>query len=54
MKKYEIKKFKKDFIFIQEINNKGSREKRTAIDKKGKKQFLNMKDTNAPKPVQKS
>ncbi len=37
MKKYEIKKFKKDFIFIQEINNKGSREKRTAIDKKGKK-----------------
>ena len=43
MKKYEIKKFKKDFIFIQEINNKGSREKRTAIDKKGKKAICKYK-----------
>ena len=37
MKKYEIKQVGKDFKFIAEINNKGTREKRTAIDNKGKK-----------------
>lgn len=37
MKKYEIKKAEKDFKFIPEINNKGTREKRTAIDNQGKK-----------------
>lgn len=29
---YEILQYKKDFIFTNEINNKGSREKRTVID----------------------
>lgn len=46
MKKFEIKKFKKDFIFIQEINNKGSREKRTAIDEKGKKAIFKYQGYN--------
>ena len=37
MKKYEIKQVGKDFKFIAEINNKKKKEKRTAIDNKGKK-----------------
>ena len=37
MKKYEIKEVGKDFKFISEINNKGSREKRMALDNNGKK-----------------
>ncbi len=35
MEKYEIKKVGKDFRFIPEINNKGTREKRTVLDNKG-------------------
>lgn len=37
MKKYEIKEVGEDFKFISEINNKGSREKRMALDNNGKK-----------------
>lgn len=37
MEKYEIKKVGKDFRFILEINNKGTREKRTVLDNKGNK-----------------
>ncbi len=37
MEKYEIKKVGKDFRFIPEINNKGTREKRTALDSRGNK-----------------
>lgn len=37
MEKYEIKKVKKDFRFIPEINNKGTREKRIVLDHKGNK-----------------
>lgn len=37
MKKYEIKKAGRDFRFIPEINNKGSREKRMVLDNKGNK-----------------
>lgn len=32
MEKYEVKKAGIDFIFIPEINNKGTREKRTVLD----------------------
>lgn len=37
MKKYEIKKAGIDFRFIPEINNKGTREKRTVLDNNGNK-----------------
>lgn len=37
MEKYKIKKVGKDFRFIPEINNKGSREKRTALDNQNNK-----------------
>ncbi len=37
MEKYEIKKVGKDFRFIPEINNKGTRKKRTVLDNKGNK-----------------
>ena len=37
MENYEIKKVGKDFRFIPEINNKGTREKRTVLDNKGNK-----------------
>ena len=40
MKKYEIKKVGKDFKFIPEINNKGTRKKRTVLDNKGNKAFF--------------
>lgn len=43
MKKYPIKKAGKDFNFTQEINNKGSREKRMAIDNKGNKAMFKYK-----------
>lgn len=36
MEKYEVKKVGKDFKFIAEINNKGTRKKRTVIDKEVK------------------
>lgn len=46
MKKYSIKKAGKDFSFNQEINNKGSREKRVIIDNRGHKAIFKyqMKD----------
>ncbi len=37
MKKYKIKKVGKDFKFIPEINNKGTRKKRVVLDNKGNK-----------------
>ncbi len=40
MKKFEIKKAGKDFRFIPEINNKGTRKKRTVLDNKGNKAFF--------------
>ena len=40
MKKYEIKKVGKDFRFIPEINNKGTREKRTAAISKSVEKFV--------------
>ena len=48
MKKYQIKRCGKDFKFTLEVNNKGTREKRIAIDNKGKKAIFKyeMKDRN--------
>lgn len=40
MRKYNIKKFKKDFIFIPEINNKGTRTKRMVFDIKNRKKAI--------------
>lgn len=37
MKKYDIKKAEKDFIFIPETNNKGTRKKRMVVDKRNRK-----------------
>lgn len=37
MRTYEIKKCNKDFKFTNEINNKGTRPKRTAVDARGRK-----------------
>ena len=40
IKYYNIKKANKDFIFIPEINNKGSRTKKTVIDIKTKEKAI--------------
>lgn len=47
MEKYEIKKVGKDFRFIPEINNKGTREKRTALDNKGDKAIFKYEKYNS-------